>query len=283
MDKHWDTAFYVAGGIGVGAGLAAGGFWVFGGGTFLGVSFASASAGLAGTLSSIGATANTWYLRAEIYSATTSGRTFIFTIGSYLFLNDWWDREEKYGADDVLESYVLDYSDPALIPFITSQMQLQMGVEAIMAEAAAAEEAAIVEAGAAEVGEAAGISELYGSHRLTLPPGSPERAQVLKEISDLKAAFRARNGTFVPALNEAPVDPENGRRIFGLYNSATNTITFYEGFDLSTMAHELLHFRQAVLTNRLGGNLARNRAEKLILENQVEDWLFDWGFTPRFN
>jgi hypothetical protein len=127
-----------------------------------------------------------------------------------------------------------------------------------------------------------GIDVLNGSHRLTHPPFSPERGRVLKEISDLKATFKSKNGTFVPELDRAPIDPKTGERIFGRYNSRTNTITLYKDFDLSTVAHELLHFRQALGTNRLGRNLAKSLDHIDILERQVTSWLFDWGFTPRF-
>ncbi len=106
---------------------------------------------------------------------------------------------------------------------------------------------------------------------------------MLSEISDLKKAFRSKNGTFdLTKLDQAPIDPATGRRIFGAYNSKTNTITFYKDFDLSTMAHELLHFKQAVITKRLGRNLARSPSDVPILERQVEMWLYDWTFTPRF-
>ena len=130
-----------------------------------------------------------------------------------------------------------------------------------------------------------GTSTLNGTYRMYSPMFSADRARILTEISDLKASFRAfpgRRGNFILELDKAPTDPITKRPIFGRYNSVNNTITFYKDFDLSTMAHELLHFRQAVTTKRVGARLASNLYEKRILENQVDQWMVDWMFTYRF-
>jgi hypothetical protein len=105
----------------------------------------------------------------------------------------------------------------------------------------------------------------------------------LSQIGSLKNAFinhPTHPGKIVWKTGEAPVDAA-GKRIFGKYNSIDNTIELYKDADMSTLAHELLHFDQAVKGNRLGQPLITNPAQRQIIERDVEWKLGRMGFVPK--
>ena len=93
-------------------------------------------------------------------------------------------------------------------------------------------------------------------------------------------------------VDDAPIHPDTGRRIYGTYDPATNTITFYKDADWTTSFHELLHWEDVT-----------ERMQKFgITRQQIQAWkqqgggtwqtfldmgeqnayqqMIDWGFTP---
>ena len=119
-----------------------------------------------------------------------------------------------------------------------------------------------------------------GNFRLDLPIGSTARKATLKRISKLKSDFLNSGGKIIWKTGKDPVDAA-GKRIFGKFNSKKNTITLYKDADLSTLTHELLHFEQAKIGNRIGKNLIDTPAQRAIIERDIIWKLRQLGFVPR--
>ena len=111
-----------------------------------------------------------------------------------------------------------------------------------------------------------------------MPVGSAARKAALQKISKLKSDFLGSGGKKITS-KKAPTDAA-GKRIFGTYDSKTNTITLYKDGDLSTLTHELLHFEQAKIGNRIGKNLIDTAAQRAIIERDVLWKLRQLGFVP---
>src|SRR5262245_28195131 len=119
------------------------------------------------------------------------------------------------------------------------------------------------------------LEELFGNYklktRLSLRDVSRANRKILNDIRSSGRKIILDRGTF-------RIDAE-GRPVYGSYNPVTNTIRLYNGADLSTLSHELIHFKQLVKRGYLG----RRAPDRLKprLEGEVDTVLRLWGYVPR--
>jgi hypothetical protein len=72
---------------------------------------------------------------------------------------------------------------------------------------------------------------------------------------------------------------DDGAQILGEFNSVNKTITLFRGSNLSTIAEELIHFKQIQRLGLLGKRIPKSLINGL--ENAAETVLKQWGFFPR--
>jgi hypothetical protein len=70
----------------------------------------------------------------------------------------------------------------------------------------------------------------------------------------------------------------NYNRVLGAYNSVNNTITLYNGSNLSTLSEELIHWSQIQRAGLIGQQIPASMVPGL--ESEAATVLQQWGYVP---
>ncbi len=110
-------------------------------------------------------------------------------------------------------------------------------------------------------------------------PNPQVMQRIDRNVARLLQEFREAHG-FILWLPNIRGVTHSGTRSFGKTLPYLNTIILYEGANYSTLAHELLHFRQARQLRIWGvADWPGSRAvEGLRLEREVQQTMRQWGF-----
>jgi hypothetical protein len=103
------------------------------------------------------------------------------------------------------------------------------------------------------------------------------RTSILQANRNLYDSFVANGGQLISQRSVINYTV-NYNRVLGAYNSVNNTITLYNGSNLSTLSEELIHWSQIQRAGLIGQQIPASMVPGL--ESEAATVLQQWGYVP---